>query len=351
MSDPTSMSKFRALFGENEVRSTSEGYYEWKVLRNPYRQGKIYLERKEGVVVGSTTITPKKISLWGKEIIAAEIGDTFTHPGYRRQGIFSRGVNACTQFAISEGIEVVYGTPNSQSLPRYQSKLGYLPCRFIKLNYMTKHLRFLLPAMKSLAKLILHRELYPTDLLLSPMLKQMDLYSIFFRSKGVRAEENFDIFCADKFTDEIDGLWGETRYVFITIRDETYLNWRYFENPDDYEVIVAKKADRYLGYVATKLSKNRKIGSICDFITINDRLDVFHSLIQGAERRLAEAGVQLIEVRCVVNSPYYRALLAEGYYDHGAEQPVIVFSGSDYGKTLLEMDGRWHFTLADSDNI
>ena len=67
MSDAKYISEFRALFGENKLRSTSTEYYEWKILRNPHQEGKICLERMEGIIVGSETITPKKISTYGKE--------------------------------------------------------------------------------------------------------------------------------------------------------------------------------------------------------------------------------------------------------------------------------------------
>lgn len=353
MSEAMSISEFRAIFGENKLRSTSKEYYEWKLFKNPYQQGKIYLERKEGIVVGSTTITPKKISIFGKELMAAEIGDTFTHPEYRRQGIFSRGVNACTRYAISQGIKVIYGTPNSQSLPGYQNKFGYPLCPFIKLNYMTKHRRNLLTAMKSIAKLILHRKAEPAKLFLRAMLKRRFSPSSFSRSKVSARKKSFDVFTVDKITDEIDGLWGSPRYIFFTIRDKTYLNWRYFSNPDEYQIIVAKSGSDYLGYIVTKLSRNKKVGTICDFITIDDRLDVFHILIEKAEQLLDKAGVYLIQLRCVDSSPYYQALLDQAYLEDGSDsrQPVIVYSGSDCGKTLLKTDAKWHFTISDSDNI
>lgn len=353
MSDAMSMSEFRALFGENEYRSTSKEYYEWKIFKNPYQQGKVYLECKEGIIVGSTTITPKKISIWGKELIAAEIGDTFTHPEYRRQGIFSRGVNACTKFAISEGITAIYGTPGPLSLLGYQNKLGYPPCPFTRVSHMTKHRGILLPAIRSIAKLVLHLRLNPNKDLFLSMLKHRFSRSIYFRSKETIRKEPFDILTVGKFTDEMDGLWGSPRYLFFTIRDKTYLNWRYFENSDEYQVIVARRGNKYLGYVVTKLSRDKKVGTICDFITWDDQLGVFYILIQEAEKMLRKAGVYLIQLWCVDSSPYYQPLLDQGYFDHGtsSRHPVIVFSGSDYGKILLETDAKWHFTISDSDNI
>lgn len=351
--DAKLISEFRAKFGTNIFRSTSKEYYEWKLFRNPYQKGKIYLERKDGKVIGSTTITPKRISIGGEERLAAEIGDTFTHPDHRRKGVFSRGVDACTRFAISQGITIIYGTPNSESLAGYQKKLGYPPCPFVKLKYLTKHRRILLPAGKFIGKVVLRRKSRPPNLFLLAMLKQRFSHSAFPRLNVSARQRLFDISRVHKFTDEIDGVWGSSRYLFFNIRDKTYLNWRYFSNPDKYQVLAAKRVDDYLGYAVTKLSRNRKIGTICDFMTYDDRLDVFDILIQEAEKMLVRAGVHWIQTFSVEGSPYYQALIGQGYYDHGStsRQPVIVFSGTYCGKALLETEGKWHFTMSDSDNI
>jgi GNAT superfamily N-acetyltransferase len=354
MSDFVLLSEFRSLFPGNDIRSTSKEYYEWKILKNPYKRGRICLEYRGDTVAGSASITPKSVSVCGKTVVAAEIGDTFTHREFRRQGIFAAAVRACTDFAISEGIEVIYGTPNSQSLPGYKNKLSYPICRFAGVNSMMKYRWSLLTLIKSMVKLILGRG--PDSFLryASVTLKHA-ISSITPRRKhnAGRTGEPFEIGHVHKFTDEIDGFWGDQRYVFFTIRDRTYLNWRYADNPDGYRIVAAKNGNRYLGYVVTKLSWDGKTGVICDFITLNDRPDVFHQLIARAEKELYRAGAQCIQCWCVENSPYYRGFLNQGYFEQGPEyrQPVIVFSETDYGKALLNTDGRWHFVWADSDNV
>jgi hypothetical protein len=82
-------------------------------------------------------------------------------------------------------------------------------------------------------------------------------------------------------------------------------------------------------------------------------MDVFCELIQAAEKDLCKAGVQRIFLWCAENSPYYHALLEQKYFDQGAatRQPIIVYSNTEEGKSLLEKEAKWHFVLADSDNI
>jgi hypothetical protein len=218
---------------------------------------------------------------------------------------------------------------------------------------MTKHRRPFRALVRSSAKLALGRRLRPPDVPPSIMLRRMFSKPTGSPPRAARGAESFDIAAAGAFVNEIDGLWGKPRYIFCTIRDKTYLNWRYFDNPDEYRVVVARGTGSYLGYIVTKISIDGRIGTICDFITLDDRLDVFHALIDEAEKFLGAAGVHLIQLRCAAGSPYHEALVARGYYDHGSlgSQPVIVYSGSDRGRTLLETKAPWHFTLSDCDNI
>lgn len=351
MSDAKSISEHRALFPENYLRSSSEEYYEWKINKNPFVKGLIYLEHHQGIVAGSFTITTKKISIEGEEIFAAELGDAFTHPDHRKKGIFIRGLNACIEYAKSHGIELIYAAaPNSQSLPIFINKTSFSICSHVKLNYLEKPLWRILPLIKSVIKKIIPGK---SDTYLGHLIKQ-SLYKIKPSElfKGFNRED-FDIIKISEMTDEVDGLWNSKRSTYCTVRDKEYLNWRYFENPDQYSVLAAKQDNKYLGYIVTKLSNDKKIGAICDFITAEDRLDVFYFLLKMAEKELNREGVQWIRLWCVEDSPYYAVLQNIGYLPHSAYYREVwaVLFNSERCKKILEQDARWHLTWADSDNV
>ncbi len=357
------LANFRAIFPRNALRSIEKDYYKWKIINNPYQRGFIYLEQKGSKVAGSATITPKKITVLGKKFLGAEIGDTFTHPDCRRQGVFSRGVTKCTEQAISNGINIIYGTPNPLSLAGYQKKLGYPPCPFVKVKHMSKYTH-VLPIEKVLSRKLSQRLGRPY---LSKLISRIYFQYLYYRSRGwhqsraPRQEKTFDVVPVEQFRTELDGLWGMSRadYVFFTIRNEIYLNWRFLTNPDNYAVLAAIEGDTYLGYVVTKLSSSMEgeylIGTICDFITHHDRQDVFCQLIREAEKRLNEAGAHCLQVWCAENSPYYQSLVLSGYISECIVRvpvvPVIVYAGTEVGRQILETNGKWHFTMADSDNI
>src|SRR6266478_6251121 len=104
-------STLRKLFlaeGGSQRRSCEPEYYRWKLVDNPAGLRLFHVADDGGQVVGITTITPKRIHLRGKPVLGAEIGDTFTHPDYQRQGMFSTLVDLTREKASLAGMEFIY---------------------------------------------------------------------------------------------------------------------------------------------------------------------------------------------------------------------------------------------------
>jgi GNAT superfamily N-acetyltransferase len=295
---------------------------------------------------------PKKIAILKEVFLAAEWCDSFTLAEYRRQGINSKAAKHCIDYALSRGMDIIYGTPNQ---PNYSVaiKLGFLTCSYFSFASLSKSLTPALFTMKLIGKLILRRDTGKNYRYLKYLVKR-----IFGLPKGAYPyqsyhENDFHLAIIDKFNEQVDALWGEPRYLFFIYRDSSYLNWRYFENPDKYTVLAALKDEEYLGYIVLKILKDNITGVICDFVTLNDRLDVFSALVMESEEILKRKGATLVQLRCIVESPYYQTLNELGYYDHGEEsyQPIVIYPKTELGKRVLDNIGRWHFTWGDSDEV
>ena len=347
------MAKHRALFGDNKFRSIGKEYYEWKIYKNPVGEGEICLEIRDGKVVGSSTTTPKKIAILGEEFVAAELGDSFTLPEYRRQGINFKALKYCIEYSISRGINLIYGGPANQANYRLLLKAGLFPCSYIKYTFLVKSLKPILFAMKTIAKRLLLRDSSTNMSYLRYLVKAKQTQPKFVYPYDNYDENDFQVVIIDKFNEKIDGLWGKPRYLFYVFRDCSYLNWRFFTNPDKYIILAAVKDEKYLGYIVVKISKDNGTGVICDFITIEDSSDVFSVLVNKSEEILKQIGVNLVQIECIVGSPYYKTLNESGYYDYGlvSYQPLTIYSKTELGKHVLENSGKWHFTLGDSDEV
>ncbi len=120
--------------------------FRWKIGdSNPAGRGILALAMCEGVIAGVMTATRKQLMLSGQTVTAAEVGDTFTNPAFRRTGqarvlaggtqgfdeylnrsVFGRLVNDVTGQLLRDGVEIVYGTPNDQSRPGYLRRGQYI---------------------------------------------------------------------------------------------------------------------------------------------------------------------------------------------------------------------------------
>lgn len=61
----------------------------------------------------------------GEPVLVAQSADTITHPDHQRKGLFAELALKTYALAASEGVEFLYGIPNSLSYPGFVNKLGW----------------------------------------------------------------------------------------------------------------------------------------------------------------------------------------------------------------------------------
>jgi GNAT superfamily N-acetyltransferase len=346
------MAMHRAQFPGNQGRATGQEYYEWKVYKNPAMTGDIHLEIRDGHTVGSAVVMPKKVAILDEIVLAAETADTFTPPEYRGQGINTKILGGAIDWAINRGMYLIYGTPNKANYGTHM-RLGYKPCEYIMWTFLTKSLNPPWLMSKLAAKIMLGKKVKKSVRHLNHLLKRSTTKKKLLQSWKNSTKNDFTIMQIDRFQHEVDPFWGKPRYSFFVYRDKDYLNWRYFDNPDKFIVLAAVKDHDYLGYIALKITNDKRTGILCDFAALDDSSDVFLCLVDESENILKQHGVENIQLRCILDTPYYRDLNILGYYDPGQKSysPIFVNSKTELGKRVLENPGNWHFTFGDTDEV
>ena len=137
---------------------SSPDIWRWKLgTSNPAGRGFLTVAYLDGKVIGTTSGTRQQIRLNGQRVSGMEIGDTFTHPDYRKRGycrdtypgtldkndylnksIFGRLVTETLDRALAAGVDYVFGTPNLNSRPPYLSKLSFAEIGFEKVKSWNK---------------------------------------------------------------------------------------------------------------------------------------------------------------------------------------------------------------------
>ena len=119
--------------------------FKWKLgLGNPAGAGFLTVAINNGLVIGVASGTRKILTENNETFCAIEIGDTFTHPNFRKNGkcitpmsqnasddkyftvsVFGRLVSETISRAQSSGVGFIYGTPNENSKPPYLKRLNF----------------------------------------------------------------------------------------------------------------------------------------------------------------------------------------------------------------------------------
>jgi hypothetical protein len=338
------MAEFRALFGPIPQKGQTAAYYAWKLQEGTGREGYLHLEMSDGHAVGSASVTGKLISVCGKEVLAYEIGDTYTHPDYRRKGIFLTAVNSSVDYIGSTNARFIYGTPNDASLPGYIKKAGFSEVKNLRIASLIKSVSIISvqAAIKKRLKLSFLAKLGAS--LLFPFLKR--------RAKRINVMDASLHRSDFKDFPNVDQTWGDkSNYCFWTVRNNDYAKWRFVSNPDEYELWLLKDAGMVMGYAVTKRfdRAGMQVGAICDFVVRNDDSNLIENLIRLVDIAMIKLGADYLELWCSTSSVYYSKFI-DAAYKRLSDFPVILKGDPEITEKLL-CGGCWHFTLSDSDNI
>ena len=333
----------KTFIGDSERRSLEANYYKWKIVNNYFMQGKMWAIYDKKNAIGMASFTPKKFKVCSEIIIAAEIGDTFTNPNYQRQGIFSILVNSVKEDALkSSKVLFLYGTPNESSLPGYEKKLNFLQSPSVQVaNYI-----------------------YPVKIkeVVSARFGQIWKRKFFnvllqFIYKGLlrpkKSSHDVSLSEVDDFPQDIYSLLRSNtdQYDIIMVRDYNYLKWRFISNPDKYSIWIVYKLEEIIGYIVTKTGKWKglQVLYIADYLMKENNDVYFHDAILRLIEKSKNNGIDLLSCWAVKSDIYAKQLRSCRFFKI-KDIPIICYS-NNFGKKIIKTNYKWHFTMADSDNI
>lgn len=343
------VSQLRKSFSESkkssERRTCEPEYYRWKLQDNPVKEGMLHVADDKGKVVGMVSITPKQFFAHGQLRNGAEIGDTFTHQHYQHQGIFTNLVNSIRDSAMQQGNYFIYGTPNNNSLPGYENK-----CNFSIIPSVNAFNLVLPLNIGSVLRAKINSPIMV--LLLGPLLKLG--FKMLYSVKSPQLEERDVKFSfASSFPDDISSLCAKVskNYDWILARSKLYLNWRFILNPDNYSIIVAENSHETLGYIVMKIGywQKLKVGYLADFLVDEKEPEIFTALVLHSLKLFQKNNVDMLACWAVEGGVYHDILKKYGFKKH-KKVPIICYKTTMTTKIINDA-GKWHFTMADSDNI
>jgi hypothetical protein len=319
------------------------GFFNWKIVDNYIQPGIINLIKDGNRIASTTSVTPKLLVYKNEFVNAAEIGDTYTHPDYWRQGMFSLLINQTRKDAEKKDINFVYGTPNKLSLPGYQKKANFDLIQ----NLHVRSLVFSVDIRPHVQK----RSHWIPGSIISSIVSIFSF--LYFKIKNIflLLDKTIIVEEINKIPQDWNDFWNHAKedYDFIINRNIEAMVWRYLDNPSKYKLITLRKNKVLIGYLVFRniYDEDAKRIVIADYLTLPKEEKALYKginhIINSAFRIGANVGLW-----CVENSPYFRIFKKKGFLARG-NVPVICYQ-NEFAEQV-ENCASWHFTIGDSDNI
>jgi len=339
----------------------SEDYFRWKLgKQNPAGSGFMTVAICEDKIVGVTTITKKRLWINGELVIGGEIGDTYTHPDFLRQGqptvlykstsdpeaylnksIFGRLVTETITRAESAGVSIIYGTPNANSMPGYIKRLNFIEHKCYSNRNLIRPTPQGLVSKISLFKYLTFA-LNPIDQFISKIIAWGSNCNV-----TLRKYEKNDV--------AIDRLWqiSNKKNGFSIIKDHDWYSYRFMENPiGNYTMLAIYHHNSFVGIIVARVFKTmngRSFNYIADWqIKDNDPKILKAAISQIVSRntnRDIDGTVTWIEDKSIDS----KVLRKIGFKASG--HSPIIFWNSPAFQSIQKKIINFDFSLACSDNV
>jgi len=240
-------------------------FWRWMVKTNPSGRAKIYLAYVDENIIGNYIVVPRRRKIREDIIIDGEAVWAAVHPDYRKQGIFTE-LGFYTLNDIRNEIPVCTGFPNIYAIEGHL-KVGW---HFFDI----------------------------------PLLK-LNINNRFNKKNNTQIHKS-------EFGREFDEFWTRISkdYPNIVIRDASYLNYRYFQKPIDYEIRVVRD-EEILGFVVLKKYFDKS--HIVDILAIDD--EVLSELLSASINFAVNNKSKTLSCIMMKDRFYYDSLLSYGFDD------------------------------------
>ncbi|ELR70611.1 hypothetical protein C900_03592 [Fulvivirga imtechensis AK7] len=197
---PKIVELLRTSLGES-LMPKSQAYWEWKHVRNPFGASPMILALEGKQLIGVRAFMNWQWMRQGKTLSAIRAVDTATHPDHQGKGIFKKLTLQLLEQCRKKGVDFVFNTPNSQSMPGY-IKMGWKEAGKLPVKMCIKQPVTLILNKLRHARPIEFLELNTSDFDLVPVLSHFD-----------------------------DSLVSDKALTWRTPQTKAFLTWRYIDVP------------------------------------------------------------------------------------------------------------------------
>ena len=318
----------------------ARGRLPWRFNANPASSSVFTVAREAGTnaIVGIIAFIATHMILRGNPITGYQAMDNVVDPICRKQGLFTRQVNAFYDMALRTKVPLLYGFPNENAAPGWFRKLGWI--RLGSPPFLIKPLR----------------TGYFLKRLLGERARFLDFPLCFpHRSNASRIKT------IERFNASADALWKifAANINCAVIRDHAYLNWRIIDHPQvNYTTkgVYAEDGalEAFISYIVLEKHGGR-VGYVMEAICLPGKESVLRALFRDAIADCITKKADVLLAWCYTHAPNYRAYRGAGFWPfperirpihlHFGYRPL----GAEINPAFLSED--WYLSYLDTDTV
>jgi hypothetical protein len=312
--------------------------YEWIYENNQAGEASCWLAEKNGEIVGSTALFPRRLFIKGQVVTGGIAGDFSVKREHRDFGTALSLQREALLNYLKDGFDFLYGFPNKHS-EGVLKRSGYsILGDIISLTRLLRSQYFL---KKSLALPITRIVSKPVDIAMKIFAKE----NLYIRSK----EHSTEVLTS--FDSRFDRFWEKAlpNFTIIGERSSSYLNWRFASSPhNNYSVFITKqtKTDDILGYIIFSTTQNRV--DIKDMLYLDaNTIDILLSEFLLFLRRKGFDAASISLAGC---DDLVKKMRRYGFSIRGRERKLLVhfLPDSCYSQYFEEIK-NWYLMAGDND--
>ena len=249
---------------DRQRRSLAPEYYLWKLSQNPSGKGLVALAvNSKNKIVASTTGTYKTVWINQQQKKACEFGDSYTDFNYQKQGIMTKLVQKATAAALQDGIDIIYTTPNKESIKGYETRCSFKTKSNFPLFFWCLPIS---PIFLLSNKYPLFRVFSFIDKLYQKVLHLVGLLYKEVEMKPLHFDEAYN-----RLNKKMINV-----YPFLISKEASYLHFRYIVNPDSASYGLVENRDSKNELNAALIYKKcsqggMKVLFVADMFGVNNR--------------------------------------------------------------------------------
>lgn len=334
------LSSFKSCFDANNDFK-EEIHLKWQYLETPIHKKyiDIAIDEETDKVAAIYAVFPVHFKIGEEKEIACQSLDTITDVDYRGKGLFINLAKDVYQKAADDGVKLVYGFPNGNSIHGFSKKLDWsvldpVPFLIKPLNssYFTKRIK--------------------------PLKWLPNIKLAFTR----RINNNIIIESKKEFPIEVNKIWGQfSKDILVGIhRDKVYLDWRYIAKPnEDYQILHAYTSKKeYVGFLVYCIKEKHggKVAYIMEYMYHPKFENEASALLKHASNDCIAQNVDCILSWCMEHSPNYQHYKKLKFIKMPEKlKPIELHFGTrafdENLKEIITNRKNWYISYSDSDTV